>query len=697
MAAGGDAILAARPAGAGAGGGARRAVPSKQNDLPPLHKDFYYNHPEPALQCEEFGWGNLEVAHPVLGPRTSQEVAAYREEHGISVHVVRGRQPPKPFQAFSETSFPAFVEDVARELFSAEAVPFPVQAQAWPCALAGMDVVAVAPTGSGKTLAFFLPALVHIMAQEPLRRGEGPIALVLSPTRELAQQTWAIADRFCKRTSGEDTIRVGAVYGGIDASMQVPEDGAPDFGRWPELLIATPGRLWELLSRRRWIQPQRISYVVLDEADELLSPRGWLPQVRQSLALMRPDRQLLMLSATWPEEAEEASRELCGCELVRIRVDPAVPPIPQEIRLFPGLEGDAAFSARRQALQEWLSKELAADESVLVLCGARNVASSLANDDALAEAAAGKGAEAEAALALLDGSNEERRSAYWRFVRGQTRVLVSSFALGSRGLDYADTAAGICSPDAAPPLSLVVLLFDFPSTLKDYAHCIGRTQRPGHRAGRVVAFLPELRFWIGRELAALLEHCGQKVPRELDELIVEDRAFCECVREAMVRMRDGQPPWLEDGPGPLHCRGDFDVARKVWLLPAHLPSYRRKLLHWLADEIGLAHVSAGQALGERRLHLALSRDALPDKFFIEGEEVAVAAAGLAAAREGRQRFEGRTADVRASRPAQGEQRGIVVDPRIHRKSRTVRVRFHGSRDEFDVLADYVRPLASDTA
>eukprot|EP00438_Fugacium_kawagutii_P034728 Skav230812 [mRNA] locus=scaffold851:184119:187687:+ [translate_table: standard] len=126
-----------------------------------------------SKQCERFCFGNLEEAHPVLGQRSQEDAEAYRQSKGILV----------------QTSFPPFVEELAMELFSTEALPFPIQAQAWPCALAGFDVIAVAPTGSGKTLAFLLPALVHIMAQPPLQQRDGPIALVLEPTRELAVQS----------------------------------------------------------------------------------------------------------------------------------------------------------------------------------------------------------------------------------------------------------------------------------------------------------------------------------------------------------------------------------------------------------------------------------------------------------------------------------------------------------------------------
>ncbi|CAK0851589.1 unnamed protein product, partial [Prorocentrum cordatum] len=219
------------------------------------------------------------------------------------------------------------------------------------------------------------------------------------------------------------------------------------------------------------------------------------------------------------------------------------------------------------------------EESVLVLCQARSTARELASSAAVA------GALGEGAVALLEDSRPEAEgSAYWRFVRGEVRLLVATFTLGARGLDYADTCAEAST--AAAPLSLAVLLFDFPFTIKEYAHCIGRTSRPSQKAGRSVAFVPEMRFWIARELKSMLEHCGQPTPQELEDLINEDRAFVEECRGGMLRLREGKAPIAGGAPPPppqdkapedagdepgdgekggaVACGGDFDAERGVW-------------------------------------------------------------------------------------------------------------------------------------
>ncbi|CAK9093792.1 unnamed protein product [Durusdinium trenchii] len=613
-----------------------------KGDLAKIHKDFYLNHPDLSLQCERFCWGNLEAAHPVLGQRSQEEAEEYRKANGIVVQVVRGRPAPKPFQTFQETAFPSFVEELAMELFSAEsqgALPFAVQAQAWPCALSGMDLIAVAPTGSGKTLAFLLPALVHIMAQPHVQEGEGPIVLILEPTRELAVQTYKVAQQFCTRTSGEDLIRAGLCFGGVAAQQQTPLVEAPDFGRWPEILVATPGRLLELISVKKWISAKRMSYVVLDEADHMLLTGNWLVHIKQLLYLMRPDRQLLLLSATWPLDADRVASDLCGEELIKIRVNPVVPNIPQEVKLFPG-QFDGGYNKKMAELVRWIQEEMEPSESLLVFCHHYRLPPQIAHHPPVLEALSKHvpNSHWHDRVAVLDHAqkHEEQQAQYMNFLQGKVKMLISTFSLAGRGLDFHD-------PDSMP-LSLAVILFDFPSSIGEYANCIGRTSRPGQRGGRVYAFLPEGRFWIAGELIALLEHCGQKVPDALAEQHAQDQKFLSDVKAGMLQLLN-QGSLQSDSL----CAGEYDAEQKVWTLPSSIPSYRRKLVHLLADELNLPHVSYGES-SDRRLYLSHDRDALPDKYFVEGEAVVI------------------------RHHVHPEQRGTVANAHINRRFRTIEIR-----------------------
>lgn len=150
----------------------------------------------------------------------------------------------------------------------------------------------------GKTLAYILPALVHISNQEKLKRGDGPIALVLAPTRELAQQIQTVANQFGKMMG----IRNTCIFGGAGRHPQMN-----DLLRGSEIVIATPGRLIDFLSTEV-TNLKRCSYLVLDEADRMLD-MGFEPQIRQIINQVRPDRQTLMWSATWPKEIQSLAEE----------------------------------------------------------------------------------------------------------------------------------------------------------------------------------------------------------------------------------------------------------------------------------------------------------------------------------------------------------------------------------------------------
>ena len=135
--------------------------------------------------------------------------------------------------------------------------PTVIQSQSWPIALSGVDMTGIARTGSGKTLAFTLPAIIHIMAQPDLRPGDGPVAVFLSPTRELAKQVQEVADTFGSPCG----VKPVAVYGGADKGFQIRE-----LEKGAHIVVACPGRLLDLIQSRK-TNLHRTTYLVLDEAD----------------------------------------------------------------------------------------------------------------------------------------------------------------------------------------------------------------------------------------------------------------------------------------------------------------------------------------------------------------------------------------------------------------------------------------------
>jgi len=163
-------------------------------------KRSYHHRDLPGSKLEDVDWSRVDLTPfqkkfyeeaVTVRDKSSQKVRLWREVHNVNIS---GGNPPKPINSFAEAGFPSYI---MKEIKAAGFVrPTPIQSQGWPMALCGRDVVGIAETGSGKTLAFLLPALVHINAQPMLRRGEGPIVLIVVPTRELAYQIKTECDKF---------------------------------------------------------------------------------------------------------------------------------------------------------------------------------------------------------------------------------------------------------------------------------------------------------------------------------------------------------------------------------------------------------------------------------------------------------------------------------------------------------------------
>lgn len=178
--------------------------------------------------------------------------------------------------------------------------PTAVQAQALAVAMAGRDALITAATGSGKTLAYVWPMVIHVCDQRVLEEGEGPIGLVLVPTRELALQVQKNVQAMLQPLQGKSI----AITGGV-GSYKVAQDFRK---RGCEVVVATPGRFLDLLSvKKNGISLKRVTYLVLDECDKMLE-MGFEHQVSEILNGIRPDRQTLMLSATMGRKIERVTQ-----------------------------------------------------------------------------------------------------------------------------------------------------------------------------------------------------------------------------------------------------------------------------------------------------------------------------------------------------------------------------------------------------
>lgn len=246
------------------------------NSLPPIIKDIYVEHRQVKAMSDE-------------------EVQSFRTaQNNITVKYVDGaeciRMIPKPIKTFEHafSSYPDIIKVIKKQKFTK---PSPIQCQAWPIIMSGHDLIAIAQTGTGKTLAYILPALIHLLQQPTPRNTRiGPSVLILGPTRELVLQ---IHDEITKYLY--NNIKVVCVYGG-GVSAQTHQELIQ--AKKPDIIVATPGRLNDLVGIQA-IKLEHVSYLVLDEADRMLD-MGFKNQIELSLRHIRPDKQTILTSATWP-------------------------------------------------------------------------------------------------------------------------------------------------------------------------------------------------------------------------------------------------------------------------------------------------------------------------------------------------------------------------------------------------------------
>jgi ATP-dependent RNA helicase RhlE len=310
--------------------------------------------------------------------------------------------------------------------------PTPIQAAAIPAALEGRDVLACAETGSGKTAAFLLPILHRLLAQP---RGVTR-ALVLSPTRELAQQ---IADDL-RDLAGRSGLRGAAVYGGVGMGPQ-----RDAFVRGVDVIVATPGRLLDHFSQS-YARLAGLEVLVLDEADRMLD-MGFLPDVKRILRHLPKQRQTLFFSATMPREIQELTREILRSP-AEIKLSHRSKPVESVTQTVYPVASELKAPLLASLLEQGEIRE------ALVFTRTKHRA------DRLASWLARRGIATE----RIHGnrSQSQRQQALDGFKRGKYRVLVAT-DIAARGIDV-------------EALSHVVN-FDVPGLAEDYVHRVGRTGR----------------------------------------------------------------------------------------------------------------------------------------------------------------------------------------------------------------------------
>ncbi|KAJ1531472.1 hypothetical protein ONE63_000147 [Megalurothrips usitatus] len=434
---------------------ADKEIKTDFSNLTPFVKDFY-------------------VPHPVVASRSPHEVEAYRAKHQITI---KGNVPD-PIMKFGEINFPDYVE--SRILQEGFKEPTAIQAQGWPIALSGRNMVGVAQTGSGKTLAFTLPAIVHINAQERLKPGDGPIVLVLAPTRELAQQIQVVAKDFGSSTH----VRSTCVFGGMPRRQQMY-----DLRRGVEFLVATPGRLIDFLSDGS-TNLRRCTYLVLDEADRMLD-MGFEPQIRKIIEQIRPDRQVLMWSATWPTEIKNLANEFLG-EYCQVNIGSLELSANKNILQIVDVCRENEKEDKLYTLLQEINQE-SEKKTIIFAMTKRKV-------DDLYRMISRAGWKAAAIHG--DKTQGDRDYVLRNFRSGKIDILVAT-DVAARGLDVDDVK--------------FVVNYDYPNNSEDYIHRIGRTGR-STKTGTSYAFFTHENSKQARDLVNVLREANQVVAPELEQM-----------------------------------------------------------------------------------------------------------------------------------------------------------------------------------
>lgn len=417
---------------------------------------------------------------------TSRDWRAFRDAHAI---VTQGIGVPLPVRSWDEANLPpSLLQAIAQAGYQR---PTPVQMQAIPIGLKGVDLLASAATGSGKTAAFLVPMIARLLTVPELLADfdprRGPLGLILAPTRELASQIFSEA---CKFGASVASLRFEVVYGGVPLREQVASlQGSPY-----HILIATPGRLIDLL-QEGYVVLQQTVLLVLDEADRMID-FGFEPQLAAILA---------SLPATQPGSAQPIKRHFCmfSATFPPQIVSMARAYLTTPIRLSIGKTGKVVSTVEQRIV--WLDDpkakfnalkkviEAGPPPLIIVFAGTK-----VAVDDVCHQLER----IGCAAIAIHSGKSQEMRdAAISRFREGQVQVLVATDVAG-RGIDI--------------PNVNHVIQYDVARDILDYTHRVGRTGRAGNH-GLATAFVTPGDVHIMYDLVKMAAEAKISIPAPLQQ------------------------------------------------------------------------------------------------------------------------------------------------------------------------------------
>lgn len=382
--------------------------------------------------------------------------------------------------------------------------PTPIQLQAIPPVLGGRDILGIAQTGTGKTAAFALPILDRLARTPKALRAKSARVLVLAPTRELASQIAASFSAYGKNIR----LSVATVFGGIPINRQIR-----DMQRGVDVLVATPGRLIDLIDRRA-VMLNAVEVAVLDEADQMLD-LGFIHALRQLMPLLPKERQTLLFSATMPKTIA-ALADAYQKDPVQVAVAP-VATTAERVEQF----ATYVRAADKQALLTLTLKDASIDRALVFTRtkhGADKVVKNLEKAGLRAAAIHG------------NKSQPQREKALEAFRAGRTRILIAT-DIAARGLDIDGVSH--------------VINYEIPNVPEQYVHRIGRTARAG-AAGVALSFVGEDERSYLRDIERLTRLKIDVAP--LPEGFAAPAAAAAGRGGAGTSNKGGRPPQSKRGP-----------------------------------------------------------------------------------------------------------------------------------------------------
>ncbi|KAM0687341.1 ATP-dependent RNA helicase dbp2 [Conglomerata obtusa] len=453
-------------------------------------KPYTNNRSRENYSRDSFSRGNREQREPPMlspvtfqknfyNPRSVLSETEAEEFRVLSKMMLKGKNIPAPIKNFEDIDL--FNEEMLRTLKSEGYThPTPIQAQGWPMALSGRDMVGIAQTGSGKTLSFVLPALIHANDQRPLRRNDGPIVLILAPTRELVLQINQVVEVYKKIFR----MRSCCVYGGVSSYGQIQSlrDGC-------EIVVATPGRLIDLYNQG-CVALGRVSFLVLDEADRMLD-MGFEPQLQKIIPKTNPERQTLMWSATWPKEVRALAMDFTK-DFIQVNIGE------DELTINSKITQIVKVVENRDKRKELLDvlKDIK-KKRIIIFCNTKRMCDDL--EYYLHE-------KYYSCVAIHgDKSQAVRDRVISDFKDGKKDILIAT-DVAARGLDV----KGV----------FMVINYDFPKQCEDYVHRIGRTARGDVKEGKSYSFFTYDDRSNAKKLIEIMEDSKSDISDELRRLVV---------------------------------------------------------------------------------------------------------------------------------------------------------------------------------